>query len=286
LQLAPRHNSCYLLRSAYVVSAERPVLVPSYKAVFGMIETRGLCKVFKDKKRGEIRAVDNVTFTCKPGQVYGLLGANGAGKTTTLRMLATILEPTGGTAVVCGHDVVDEPQKVRANVGFLSTATALYPRLTAQEMVEYFGRLNGLSGNTLKVRVDDLFSRLDMNSFRDRRCDKLSTGMKQKTSIARTLVHDPQVMIFDEPTLGLDIMAARSIIEFIRECRQRGKTVIFSTHIMSEVEKLCDVIGIIQSGKLLAEGSLAELRDNYHENDLEEIFVKIVAPLYLAQEAN
>jgi sodium transport system ATP-binding protein len=285
LQLAPRHNSCYLLRSAYVVSAERPVLVPSYKAVFGMIETRGLCKVFKDKKRGEIRAVDNVTFTCKPGQVYGLLGANGAGKTTTLRMLATILEPTGGTAVVCGHDVVDEPQKVRANVGFLSTATALYPRLTAQEMVEYFGRLNGLSGNTLKVRVDDLFSRLDMNSFRDRRCDKLSTGMKQKTSIARTLVHDPQVMIFDEPTLGLDIMAARSIIEFIRECRQRGKTVIFSTHIMSEVEKLCDVIGIIQSGKLLAEGSLAELRDNYHENDLEEIFVKIVAPLYLAQGA-
>ena len=119
-----------------------------------------------------------------------------------------------------------------------------------------------------------------MNSFRDRRCDKLSTGMKQKTSIARTLIHDPQVMIFDEPTLGLDIMTARTIIEFIRECRQRGKTVIFSTHVMSEVEKLCDVIGIIQSGKLLAEGSLTELRDHYHEHDLEEIFVKVVAPHY------
>jgi sodium transport system ATP-binding protein len=251
-----------------------------------MIETRGLSKVFRDKKRGEIRAVDNVSFVCKPGQIYGLLGANGAGKTTTLRMLATILEPTDGTAVVCGYDVVDDPQRVRANVGFLSAATALYPRLTAQEMVEYFGRLNGLDDSTLKKRVDDIFNRLDMNSFRDRRCDKLSTGMKQKTSIARTLIHDPQVMIFDEPTIGLDIMTARAIIGFIRECRERGKTVIFSTHVMSEVEKLCDTIGIIQSGKLLAEGSLAELRARYGETDLEEIFVKIVAPLYVEQEAN
>jgi sodium transport system ATP-binding protein len=251
-----------------------------------MIETRGLTKVFRDKKRGEIRAVDNVSFVCKPGQIYGLLGANGAGKTTTLRMLATILEPTNGTAVVCGHDVVDDPQKVRANVGFLSTATALYRRLTAQEMVEYFGRLNGLDEATLKKRVDDIFNRLDMNSFRSRRCDKLSTGMQQKTSIARTLVHDPPVMIFDEPTNGLDIMTARTITAFIRECRDRGKTVIFSTHIMSEVEKLCDTIGIIQSGKILAEGSLAELRSRYNETDLEEIFVKIVAPLYVEQEAN
>jgi sodium transport system ATP-binding protein len=251
-----------------------------------VIETRGLTKVFQDKKRGEIRAVDHVTFCCKPGQIYGLLGANGAGKTTTLRMLATILEPSDGDATICGYDVIEQPEKVRANVGFLSTATALYPRLTSQEMVEYFGRLNGLGEAELKKRVDDIFNRLDMNSFRDRRCDKLSTGMKQKTSIARTLVHDPPVMIFDEPTLGLDIMTARTIIGFIRECRERGKTVIFSTHIMSEVQKLCDVIGIIQSGKLLAEGSVAELRDRYHEQDLEEIFVKIVAPLYAGQENN
>jgi sodium transport system ATP-binding protein len=251
-----------------------------------MIEVRNLSKYFRDKKRGEIRAVDGVSFRCLPGQIYGLLGANGAGKTTTLRMLATILEPTDGTAVVCGHDVVDDPQKVRTNVGFLSAATALYPRLTAQEMVEYFGRLNGLDDSTLKKRVDDIFRRLDMDSFRDRRCDKLSTGMKQKTSIARTLIHDPQVMIFDEPTIGLDIMTARTIIGFIRECRGRGKTVIFSTHVMSEVEKLCDTIGIIQSGKLLAEGSLEELRARHNEADLEEIFVKIVAPLYVEQEAN
>src|ERR1700759_53200 len=178
-----------------------------------MIETRGLTKIFNDKKRGQIHAVDHVTFTCKPGQIYGLLGANGAGKTTTLRFLATILEPTDGTAVVCGHDIVEEPEKVRANVGFLSTATALYPRLTAREVVQYFGRLNGLSDAVLKERVDKIFDRLDMNGFRDRRCDKLSTGMKQKTSIARTLVHDPAVMIFDEPTSGLDVMTARTIIE-------------------------------------------------------------------------
>jgi sodium transport system ATP-binding protein len=248
-----------------------------------MIEARGLCKSFQDKKRGQVRAVDHVSFVCRPGQIYGLLGANGAGKTTTLRLLATILEPTDGTALICGHDIVQQPEKVRSCVGFLSTATALYPRLTAREMVEYFGRLNGMDEASLKKRVDELFNRLDMNSFSDRRCDKLSTGMKQKTSIARTLVHDPAVMIFDEPTLGLDIMTARTIIAFIRECRDRGKTVIFSTHVMSEVEKLCDVIGIIQSGKLLTEGTLPQLRDKYTENDLEEIFVKVVSPLYSSE---
>jgi len=250
-----------------------------------VIEARSLSKRFHDKKRGEIRAVDNVSFVAKPGQIYGLLGANGAGKTTTLRMLATILEPTGGTAVVQGFDVVESPERVRTVVGFLSTATALYPRLTSQEMVEYFGRLNGLDEATLEKRVDELFDRLEMNEFRDRRCDKLSTGMKQKTSIARTLVHDPPVMIFDEPTSGLDVMTARSIINFIRECRDRGKTVIFSTHIMSEVEKLCDVVGIIQSGKLLTEGTLAQLREKHGQEDLEEIFVKVVAPLYVEPEA-
>jgi len=250
-----------------------------------MIEARGLSKRFQDKKRGEIRAVDNVSFTCKPGQIYGLLGANGAGKTTTLRMLATILEPTDGTALVCGHDVVEAPEKVRACVGFLSTATALYPRLTAQELVEYFGRLNGLDEATLKKRVDDIFNRLNMNEFRDRRCDKLSTGQKQKTSIARTLVHDPPVMIFDEPTTGLDVMTARTIISFISDCRDRGKAVIFSTHIMSEVERLCDHIGIIHDGKLLEEGTVAELRAKYSEHNIEEIIVKVVGPLLSKAEA-
>jgi len=250
-----------------------------------MIDARGLCKSFHDKKRGEIRAVDHVSFICQPGRIYGLLGANGAGKTTTLRMLATILEPTEGTAIIQGFDVVEHPEKVRASVGFLSTATALYPRLTAQEMVEYFGRLNGLDEPTLKRRIDDIFNRLDMNSFRDRRCDKLSTGMKQKTSIARTLVHDPPVMIFDEPTTGLDVMTARTIIGFIADCRDRGKTVIFSTHIMSEVERLCDHIGIIHGGKLLEEGTLTELRAKHHEHNLEEIIVKVVGPEYASSEA-
>src|SRR5713101_6260946 len=262
------------------MSSELPARGPS------MIEARSLSKRFLDKKRGEIRAVDNVSFTCQPGKIYGLLGANGAGKTTTLRMLATILEPTDGTAIVCGHDIVEQPEKVRASVGFLSTATALYPRLTAQEMVEYFGRLNGLDEPTLKKRVDDIFKRLDMDGFRDRRCDKLSTGMKQKTSIARTLIHDPPVMIFDEPTLGLDVITARTITAFIRECRDRGKTVIFSTHVMSEVEKLCDTIGIIHTGKLLAEGTLDQFRDQHHEQDFEEIFVKVVAPHYAPAETN
>jgi len=249
-----------------------------------MIEAQGLVKRFRDKKRGEVRAVDQVSFRCRPGEIFGLLGANGAGKTTTLRMLATILTPSEGTATVAGYDVRKEPQKVRSCVGFLSTATALYGRLSAQEMVEYFGRLHGLDERTLRLRIDASFERLEMNDFRDRRCDKLSTGMMQKTSIARTLVHDPPVMIFDEPTLGLDIMTARTIVAFIRECRDLGKTVIFSTHIMSEVEKLCDVIGIIQGGKLLAEGTLAQLRENYNEQDLEEIFVKVVAPHYASVE--
>jgi len=242
-----------------------------------MIEALKLGKVFPGtKKRDKVLAVNDVSFRCEPGQIYGLLGANGAGKTTTLRILATILRPTSGTAVVAGYDVNREPAKVRAHVGFLSTATALYGRLTAQEMVEYFGRLYGLDEDRLHRDIDQIFTTLEMNDFRDRPCEKLSTGMKQKVSIARTLIHDPPVMIFDEPTVGLDVMTARTIVSFIRHCRERGKTVIFSTHVMSEVEKLCDRIGIIHTGRILAEGSLAELRERYREQDLEEIFVRVV----------
>jgi len=243
-----------------------------------MIEAERLCKVFQDKKRGQVRAVSEVSFTCKPGQIYGLLGANGAGKTTTLRMLATILEPTDGTARIAGFDLLKDPQGVRRNVGFLSTSTALYGRLSAFEMVQYFARLYGMTDAAISKRIDELFTRLEMNEFRDRRCDKLSTGMKQKVSIARTLVHDPPVMIFDEPTNGLDVMAARTIVQFIRECRENGKTVIFSTHVMSEVEKLCDHIGIIHGGRLLTEGTLAGLREKSGLHDLEDIFVQVVEP--------
>ncbi len=241
-----------------------------------MIEVQALTKLFRDKKRGEFRAVDGVSFRCAPGQIYGLLGVNGAGKTTCLRLLSTILRPSSGTACVAGHDIVAAPQKVRARVGFLSTATALYDRLTAREFVEYFGRLNGLAEKVLRERVDSLFTLLEMEEFRDRRCAKLSTGMKQKVSIARALVHDPAVMIFDEPTLGLDVLTARTIVGFIRDCRARGKTVIFSSHVMSEVEKLCDVVGIIHDGRILAEGTVAQLRERTGLADLEDVFVKIV----------
>ena len=241
-----------------------------------MIEARHLTKTFRDKKRGEIRAADDISFRVSPGQSYGLLGANGAGKTTTLRLLATLLKPTGGSATVAGCDVAREPEKVRANVGFLAASTALYGRLTAREMIAYFGKLNGLPDAEIRGRTKRIADELDMHEFLDRRCDKFSTGMKQKTSIARTLIHDPAVMIFDEPTLGLDVMTARAIVKFVRECRNRGKTVIYSTHVMSEVEKLCDTIGIIHGGKLMAEGTLAGLRATFGEQDMEEIFVKIV----------
>jgi sodium transport system ATP-binding protein len=241
-----------------------------------MIEARGLTKLFHHKKRGQIRAVDNVDFRCEPGRIFGLLGVNGAGKTTCLRLLATILGPTSGTASVNGFDIVAAPEKVRASIGFLSTATALYGRLTAFEVVEYFGRLHGMADSVLHPRIDALFQALAMNEFRDRRCDRLSTGMKQKTSIARTLVHDPPVMIFDEPTLGLDVLTARTVLGFIRECGQRGKTVIFSTHVMSEVEKLCDSIAIIHGGRILAEGDLAQLRARTGVESLEDIFIRVV----------
>jgi sodium transport system ATP-binding protein len=240
-----------------------------------MIEARSLTKTFRDKRRGEIRAVDGVSFCVAPGQIYGLLGANGAGKTTALRLLATLLQPTSGTAVVAGFDVLAEPARVRANVGFLAASTALYGRLTARETIAYFGRLNGLADAEIAVRIKRLADELDLHEFLDRRCEKFSTGMKQKTSIARTLIHDPAVMIFDEPTLGLDVMTARSVVRFVRECKARGKTVIYSTHVMSEVEKLCDTVGIIHGGRLLAEGTLAGLRARTGEQDMEEVFVKI-----------
>ncbi len=240
-----------------------------------MIEVSDLRKTFRDKKRGDIQAVDGVSLRAEPGKIYGLLGANGAGKTTLLRMLATLLKPTSGTALVAGHDVVKESEQVRANVGFLAASTALYGRLTAREMITYFGELNGMGYGAIKQRIEELAEQLDMHEFLDRRCDKFSTGMKQKTSIARTLIHDPKVMIFDEPTLGLDVMTSRSIVRFVRECKLQGKTVIYSTHMMNEVEKLCDMVGIIHDGSLLAEGTLEDLKATHGENDLEEIFVKL-----------
>jgi sodium transport system ATP-binding protein len=241
-----------------------------------MIKALNLTKVFHDKKRGEVRAVDDVSFTCSPGRIYGLLGANGAGKTTTLRMLATLLRPTSGSALVAGFDTAAAPERVRASVGFLATSTALYGRLTARETIAYFARLNGLSDAAIAERIARLADELKLHEFLDRRVEKFSTGMKQKTSIARTVVHDPSVLIFDEPTVGLDVMTARNIIRFVLDCRARGKTVIYSTHVMSEVEKICDTIGIIHRGRMVAEGPLAALQERYRERDMEEIFIRAV----------
>lgn len=240
-----------------------------------MIDVQQLGKLFEGK-RGPVDALQRVSFRCEPGRIFGLLGVNGAGKTTCLRLLATLLQPTSGRATVNGFDIIDEPQKVRASIGFLSTATALYGRMTALEVVEYFGRLHGMEEKALQARIDLVFDRLEMNEFRNRRCDKLSTGMKQKTSIARTLVHDPPVMVFDEPTNGLDVLTSRNVLQFIRECGARGKTVLYSTHIMTEAERLCDTIAILHQGRLLAEGSLAQLREKTGLSSLEDIFVKTV----------
>ena len=241
-----------------------------------MIEARQLVKVFHGHKRGTVRAVDGVSFIARPGRILGLLGANGAGKTTTLRMIATLLTPTAGTAIVAGHDVQEEPQIVREKIGFLTGSTALYGRLTAREMVEYFGRLHGLDGSRLDARLNEVFSELEMESFADGRCDKLSTGQKQRVSIARAIVHRPEVMIFDEPTTGLDVMTSRTIMRFIEKCRAEGRTVVFSTHIMSEVERLCDEIAVVHEGRVVASGTVDELRARTGLSALESVFLQLV----------
>lgn len=237
------------------------------------VQVQGLQKTFWDESRGEVRAVDGIDFGCRPGEVFGLLGANGAGKTTTLRMLATILKPTGGHASLNGHDVLAEPEAVRRSLGFYSASTALYPRLTGRETLEFFARINGYPADQVAERVETLIERFGIAEYADARVEKLSSGMKQKVSIARTIVHDPPILIFDEPTVGLDVMAALEMQRVIRELRDEGKTIIFSTHIMSEAEKLCDRIGIIHRGRILALGTLDEHRQATGQHYLEDIFV-------------
>jgi sodium transport system ATP-binding protein len=241
-----------------------------------MIEVIELAKHFEDKKRGVIRAVDGVSFECRPGEIFGLLGPNGAGKTTTLRMLATILTPTGGTARIGGYDIRTQSQEVRRHIGFLSNAMNLYERMTAREMIAYFGALYGMPKSRIESRIEEVFHELDMNEFGDRRCDKLSTGQRQRVSIARTILHEPPVLFFDEPTTGLDIVVARTITRFIRRCSEQGRTVVLSTHIMSEVEALCSRVAIIAGGRLAAYGTLPELRRETGKEAFEEVFFQII----------
>jgi sodium transport system ATP-binding protein len=242
-----------------------------------MIEVRSLTKAYSDLLRGEVLALCDVTFSAAPGQIYGLLGPNGAGKTTALRILSTVLQPTSGTAVVGGYDCMTQPEMVRHQIGFISANTAVYDRMTAWEMVEYFGRLYGLDDDELRERMELLFERLHMQEIRDMLGAKMSTGMKQKVSIARAIVHDPPVLIFDEATTGLDVLVARALLDAVAELRDQGKCVIFSTHIMREAERLCDRIAIMHRGHILAEGTLDSLRDQHEERDLEELFFQLIS---------
>jgi sodium transport system ATP-binding protein len=240
-----------------------------------LVQARGLGKVYGGGKGQRTVAVDDVSFTCRAGEVYGLLGPNGAGKTTTLRMLSTVLSPTSGTALVNGHDVTKEPDAVRASIGFLSGNTGLYGRLTPHEVLTYFGNLHGMENGKIDERIAELAELLDMADFLTKRCDKLSTGMKQKVNVARTVLHDPPVLVLDEPTAGLDVLAARTIVNFIRKSREAGKCVIFSTHIMGEVSRLCDYLGVIHKGRMQFDGSLSDFRQQMGD-DLEDAFVALL----------
>jgi sodium transport system ATP-binding protein len=241
-----------------------------------MIEARSLTKVYADLHRGPFVALDDLSFTAASGEIYGLLGPNGAGKTTALRMLSTVLSPTSGTAIVNGFDIVTQPALVRRHIGFISANTAVYDRMTAWEMVEYFGRLHGMDDQLLRERMELLFDRLQMQELRDVLGGKMSTGMKQKASIARAIVHDPPVLIFDEATNGLDVLVARALLDAVAELREQGKCIVFSTHIMREAERLCDHIAIVHHGRMLAEGTIEELRDRYGQPDLEELFFELI----------
>jgi sodium transport system ATP-binding protein len=242
-----------------------------------MIVVDNLTKSFRDLRRGQVLAVSDVSFRVGPGEVLGLLGPNGAGKTTTLRILCTVLKPTSGSVRVAGHDVVAQPSLVRQNIGFLSANTAIYDRMTAWELVEYFGRLYGMDPERLRQRQEQVFALLQMSHFRDLLGARMSTGMRQKVSIARAIIHDPPVLIFDEPTTGLDVLVARAVLDNIKRLRDLGKCILFSTHIMREAEKLCDRVAIMARGSISAAGHLDELRERYAERDLEELFFRLVS---------
>lgn len=250
-----------------------------------MIEVSDLKKEFilSRQQRKELNtkdnkavAVDEISFKCEPGRVFSLLGPNGAGKTTTLRMLSTIFKPTSGSINIAGIDAIANPQEARRKIGFLTGSTGLYARLTPDEVIKYFADLYGISNSDFEERKDRLYTLLDMHDFKGKRIGKLSTGMKQKVSICRTMIHDPEVVVFDEPTSGLDVITAENIIKLIRDCKDEGKTVIFSSHIMSEVDLLCDDMAIIHKGKMLFDGTMDEFKGQMQAENLTAEFIRIV----------
>jgi sodium transport system ATP-binding protein len=242
-----------------------------------MIHVRELTKSYQDLQNGQFVALDRINFDAMPGQIYGLLGPNGAGKTTALRILSTVLQPTSGTAIINGLDVVKKPDQVRHQIGFVSTNTEIYDRMTAWEMVQYFGRLYGMHADQLQFRMESIFDRFQMNEIRNMLGSKMSTGMKQKVSVARAIVHDPPVLIFDEATSGLDILVAREVLNTIELLRDYGKCIVFSSHIMTEVQRLCDRVAILHRGKILVEGPIDELAERHEQHDLEELFYALIS---------
>ncbi len=224
----------------------------------------------------QIDAVKEVSFTCRPGRIFTLLGPNGAGKTTMLRMIATMLKPTGGTITVGGIDVVEQPVEVRKKIGFLTGNTGLYARLTPDEMIKYYADLYGMDARSFRSRRDEIFTLLGIHEFAGRRIGKLSSGMKQKVSLARTIIHNPDVVVFDEPTAALDVVTSRAIIQLIKKCREENKTVIFSTHRMGEVSLLSDDLAIIHRGTLIFNGTYKEFETQMQTRSVEDEFVRLV----------
>lgn len=237
-----------------------------------MIKVKSLTKTFK-----KVSAVDNISFEVNHGEIVGLLGENGAGKTTTLRMLATMLKPTSGTALINDYDITKSPEMVRGEIGILfGGEVGLYDRLTGRENIRYFAELNGMSKKETEKSIEYLAKNLNMEEYLDRRVSEFSRGMKQKISIARSIVHNPSVVLFDEPTSGLDVTATSLVQDFIKKCKLDNKAVIFSSHSMSEVEKLCDRIIIIHKGKIIETGTIENLKSKYKNTDMETILMKLV----------
>lgn len=248
------------------------VTVTDLRKVYAL--TRKQKAVMKTSANTKV-AVDGVSFTAQPGQIFGLLGPNGAGKTTTLRCLSTLLKPTGGQILVDGHDVVREADEVRRRIGFLTNELKLDDHFSARYTFGFFGRLHGMGEDEIAGREKLLFDAFGVTEFAEMKIGQMSTGMKQKLAIAVSLVHDPEVIVFDEPTNGLDIITARLVTDYLQKLRDAGKTVIISTHIMTVAQKLCETIGILLDGKLAACGSLTSILAENNADDLDDAFFTI-----------
>jgi len=240
-----------------------------------IVEVSELTKVFPTTTGEEKRAVDAISFSVAPGRIYGLLGPNGAGKTTTLRMIAGLLTPTAGCVRLAGNDPQIDCEAAKRCLGYLTASTGLYQRLSPRELLNYFGELIGLERVARKKRIDELMAWLDMGSFADLRCGGLSTGQKQRTNIARALMGDPPILVMDEPTLGLDVLTNRVVLDFIRAEGHRGKAIILSTHYLDDAEAICTEFGLIHNGRIVGEGDLEALRAQSGRTRLREIFLAL-----------